>query len=138
MSLTLSQRFWRKVDRSGGFDACWPWCGYVNPNGYGYFRVGQRVVRVHRVAIVLAGVRLEAGQNGLHECDNTICCNAFNPEKHLRAGTQSENLNGMYRRGRRMVKVNEPARLLYLGYCPWCGRDIPATFCDHCQREVAG
>lgn len=112
--LTLAQRFWRFVDRSGGVEACWPWRGYVNPNGYGYFRVGKRVVRAHRVALALVGIHLEEGIDALHECDNTVCCNPLCPEKHVRPGTKSENLRDAYRRGRRVKKVNQVALALRL------------------------
>ena len=25
-----------------------------------------------------------------------------------------------------------------LGYCPYCGRDLPSDFCGHCQRPNPG
>lgn len=108
---TLAQRFWSKVDRSGGFDACWPWTGAVNPaHGYGQFRLGNRIVRAHRLALALAGEALDDGQEGLHECDNRLCCNAYNPQ-HVRAGTRAENNRDIYRRGRRPRYLKEPVAL---------------------------
>lgn len=112
MRRTVEQRFWEKVDRSAGVDACWPWLGYINPNGYGYFRLGTRVVRAHRVALALSGIALEAGQDVLHECDNKVCCNPYSPAKHLRPGTKSDNLRDAYRRGRRIVKREQEALAL--------------------------
>lgn len=34
-------RFWEKVDTSGGPDACWPWTGCVTAAGYGKFRIAR-------------------------------------------------------------------------------------------------
>src|SRR5438105_2799861 len=31
----LEDRFWSKVDCSGGKDACWPWKAHVGSHGYG-------------------------------------------------------------------------------------------------------
>ncbi len=95
---TVAQRFWAHVDRSAGPDACWPWRGSINPNGYGHFRLklDERwtVARAHRVALVLGfpGVAeprpLDEGAEALHRnsCER-ICCNP----SHLRSGTRTEN-----------------------------------------------
>lgn len=111
---SLAQRFWEKVDRTGGIEACWPWLGYVNPNGYGYFRVGPRVVRAHRVALALAGIPLAEGEEALHECDNRVCCNPFCPEKHLKPGSHGDNIRDSWKRTRRQkhYKYTTPAREL--------------------------
>lgn len=50
---TESERFWAKVDRSGGPDACWPWLGFVRPNGYGIARVGRMTMQASRRAWIL-------------------------------------------------------------------------------------
>lgn len=39
-------RFWSYVDRRGD-DECWPWTGYVDENGYGTFRVGDKIRKAH-------------------------------------------------------------------------------------------
>ncbi len=52
---------------------------------------------VHRVVLELTLKRkLRANEVGMHQCDNTICCNA----KHLKAGTQTANMAEMVQRGR--------------------------------------
>lgn len=104
-------RFWSKVDKSGGKTACWPWRGVINSNGYGYFRIGRRVVRAHRVAYALVFGDIEEGFDILHACDNRPCCN---PD-HLSEGTQSENNRQAYARGRRLKKPDEPSLPLRLG-----------------------
>lgn len=52
-ALTIEQRFWAKVGRSGGPDACWPWQASLR-NGYGQFGVRAGVVvYAHRFAYEL-------------------------------------------------------------------------------------
>jgi HNH endonuclease len=106
-------RFWSKVDKSGGRAACWPWRGSINPNGYGYFRVGLRVVRAHRVAFALVYGDIPEGYDVLHSCDNRPCCN---PD-HLSKDTRSENNRQMWARsrGRKLTKPDEPALPLRFG-----------------------
>ncbi len=78
----IEERFEEKVDRSGGPDACHPWIGALKPDGYGLIWMGNRTVRVHRVAWLLAGKELPAHPMVLdHTCRNRGCCNV----RHLRA-----------------------------------------------------
>lgn len=84
--LTLAERFWRFVDRSGGPDACWPWLGRKDA-GYGRFNVGGgKKVTAHRFAYELMRGPIPAGKDLLHSC-LTRCCNPA----HLRPGTDLEN-----------------------------------------------
>src|SRR3990167_2460661 len=46
-------RFWAKVDRSGGQDACWPWTGGKLRRGYGEVRIAKTTLSAHRVAYEL-------------------------------------------------------------------------------------
>jgi hypothetical protein len=48
------RRFWAKVDKSGGLDACWPWTGYVGPNGYGQYGGNGSERLAHRNAYLYA------------------------------------------------------------------------------------
>lgn len=100
----FATRFWSYVDMSGGPDACWPWMGSrnVRRGGYGQVRYGNRVLRCHRVAIVLGFGKvkprtLRDGDYALHSCDNPPCCNPA----HLRADTQSANVREEWIRTRR-------------------------------------
>ena len=93
----VETRFWAKVDRSGGDEACWPWIGARNPDGYGHLRGAGRVMRqATHVVLEIAGRPLLPGQIALHSCDNPPCANP----RHLRGGTQAENLSEMSDRGR--------------------------------------
>lgn len=92
----MDDRFWSKVDRSGGLDACWPWVAARDPNGYG--RVNRKVYgdsMAHRyVARQIIGAP-ENPEAVMHECDNPPCCNPL----HLRPGTRLENNCQAWERG---------------------------------------
>jgi len=96
----LADRFWPRVDQSGGPDACWPWTGYVNPTtGYGQVASGGqegKALSTHVVAYTLTYGPTGPGLQVMHSCDNRPCCNPL----HLSAGTQSQNIQDMWKRGR--------------------------------------
>lgn len=90
-------RFWARVDRSGGPDACWPWTGKSTMRyGYGLLTWKQRLVNAARLAYELVVGPIPAGLDLLHSCDNPPCCNP----KHLRPGTHMENMIDMDTRKR--------------------------------------
>jgi hypothetical protein len=94
------QRFWTKVDRSGGPEACWPWKGGTNSNGqHGRFKIKGRLYSPHRIAYSLekGPIPNEPDRYVLHSCDNGGCCNP----KHIRIGSAHENAMDMVHRGRR-------------------------------------
>jgi hypothetical protein len=87
-------RFWEKVDRSAGPDACWLWTGTTNGT-YGSFfltkrrRGGKDQEYAHRVAYALAHGRLPAtGLHLDHLCSQPLCVNVA----HLELVTPAENL----------------------------------------------
>lgn len=95
-SRPLRERFWSKVDRSGGPDACWPWTASLRGKGYGAISVGGKNRIAPRVAWHLANGPLADGENVLHRCDNRLCCNPA----HLFLGSLSDNNWDMAKKGR--------------------------------------
>lgn len=79
--IPIKDRFWFLVDVQNA-DACWPWLGAINNNGYGQ----------HRRAYELVKGPIPEGLVVMHLCNNRACCNP----NHLEVGTQSDNL--MYSR----------------------------------------
>ncbi len=88
---SIAPRFWARVDRTGGQEACWPWLGARTPDGYGRILVAGERLYAHRLALELALHRLlTEEEQALHDprtCNNPPCCNPG----HLRPGTVKEN-----------------------------------------------
>lgn len=95
----IPDRFWRKVDKSGGPDACWPWLGIHNEHGYGVFATGGHRTRyklAHRIAWQLTHSPIPPGIIACHHCDNPPCVNPA----HIFLGTQVENMADCKAKGR--------------------------------------
>jgi len=93
--MTLAERFWSKVDRSGESE-CWPWTGAKNTDGYGIIRGDVSLARAHRVAWELVNGSIPDGMEVCHRCDNPSCCNPA----HGFLGTQSDNMHDAAMKGR--------------------------------------
>lgn len=103
----LEAEFWQKVDASGGEETCWPWTA-ASQHDFGYGSVSWEGVHTQagRVAYALHhGLPLASifGDVLRHVCPgggNPRCCNP----RHLRLGTQKQNMHdrmaaGRYARG---------------------------------------
>jgi hypothetical protein len=85
------------VDRSSGPDACWPWLGRRDRDGYGRIQVKGKAKGAHVVALELAtGEPVPSGELVRHSCDNPPCCNPL----HLLSGDHADNSADAKERGR--------------------------------------
>lgn len=102
----IEPRFWRKVDRSGGVDACWLWVAGLDSSGYGLFNAKsaglKRHEKAHRFSFFLSNGYFPGHDRVvMHICDVRRCVNPA----HLLDGTTRENTLDMDNKGRR-----KPAR----------------------------
>jgi hypothetical protein len=93
---SAAERFWSKVDKTGGPNACWEWTGYRNRDGYGTFPIRGVPRRVHRIAFRLHVGFLPKNVCVLHACDSPSCTNP----RHLFAGTHQDNVADRHAKGR--------------------------------------
>lgn len=101
---SVRERFWSKVDRSGGPDACWPWLAGRGSHGYGaHYLPGRKQVLAHRHALSLVTLPPAPNAHALHACDNKWCVNPA----HLRWGTHAQNMFEAASRG-----LSKPGRAL--------------------------
>ncbi len=80
--------------------------GPPSTDGYGRFRCTrpdgeQAIITPHRAAAELAYGPAPVGFTHLHECEVRMCCRP--DPRHLRLGTQAENIQQAVDRGRRTL-----------------------------------
>lgn len=90
------KRFWSHVDKSPREDGCWLWTAYRDKDGYGQTTLNRVNTRSHRASYLFANGAFDFKLEVLHKCDNPQC---VNPE-HLFLGTQQNNMDDMFSKGR--------------------------------------
>jgi hypothetical protein len=95
---SLAEKVAAKRDTSGGPDACWPWLGFRDRDGYGNVSTWtpRRIYRAHRVAYEMACGPIVEGAFVLHRCDTPACCNPA----HLFIGDHAANMRDREAKGR--------------------------------------
>ena len=68
-------------------DQCWVWTAGLSGNGYGAFRVGNKIIAAHRIAYMLSRGPIPNDLVVDHICHNRQCVNP----NHLQLLTNGEN-----------------------------------------------
>lgn len=103
----VAARFWAKVDKSAGPDACWPWTASLHGHGYGRFKLESYVqVGSNRMAYALHHKADPGPLCVCHSCDNRPCCNPA----HLWLGTNDDNMADMAAKGRSKTPPSKGAQ----------------------------
>jgi hypothetical protein len=124
-------RFWQKVDRSGGADACWPWQRPLSRNGYGIFSIRGKHLPAHRFAYELLVGPIPEGLEIDHLCRVRHCVNPA----HLEPVTPQVNaLRGNGAAGRNARKTSCRNGHLYSAENTWLDHR-GHRYCRICLRE---
>ncbi len=113
-------RFWSRVDRSAGPDACWLWVGGTfHSFGYGVMKFSGKNHGAHRIAFELSIGPIAEGLCVCHSCDNPSCCNP----RHLWLGTSAENTADRVAKGRSARGEKMKCKTYHYGSNHWSNRN---------------
>ena len=93
---TPLERYWAKIDTSGGPDACWPWTGAAQKSGRGVFSVGGKSFIATRWGYRKLVGPIPDGYGVLHKCDTPSCMNPMD----WFLGTSVDNVADKVAKGR--------------------------------------
>lgn len=96
------RKLWERIEidpKTG----CWLWKPGLEKNQYGYYQIGERKIRVHRLMYWMFVKSIERGMFICHRCDRPPCCNPA----HLFEGSPVDNMQDAKKKGR----LNEETQL---------------------------
>ena len=118
MPRNTEAKFWSKVDKNGlvpehvpDLGPCWVWTGLLwETDGgrclaYGRFVWDGQQRGTHRLAWAFTHGPIPKGMQVLHRCDVPRCVRPA----HLRLGTQSDNMQDCYAKGRGRYSLRQIA-----------------------------
>ena len=100
MEQSTINRFWAKVDKSGGDDSCWHWTAGKDSDGYGKFSCDGKTRKAHRIAWLITNGEIPDGLLVRHKCRGR-CVNPL----HLELGTVQDNVHDKRRDGTSAKKL---------------------------------
>lgn len=95
------KRFWSRVVKQEGEDACWEWVGATWQNGrYGKVNSGGKHLRAYHLPWELENGKIPKGMCACHKCDNPACVRP----SHIFIGSKSDNFKDMHQKGRAKIE----------------------------------
>ena len=98
---------WKQIDKHSEciwfMWTCWEWVGGLNSTGYGVMGIDYKKYLAHRIVYKEIYGEIMNGLFVLHKCNNPKCCNP----NHLYLGTQTDNVEQMFKEGRANTACGE-------------------------------
>lgn len=100
----LKIRLWTKTSLPNE-EGCMLWTGTLDDDGYGVFKVRGKMLKAHRVSLILASGESHDDLLAVHSCRNRNCV----APAHLSWGTHKQNTEDRRRDGTLLCREKAPA-----------------------------